>query len=81
MNLQQLKDHLNSAKVHPDAVGIGVGLPYETEKYCIVKEGKYWEVYYSERGNKSGLKRFSLEEDACKHLLELLDKDQSVWLR
>ena len=39
------------------------GLP--NEKLCIVKEDK-WQVYYSERGNKSGLKIFETETEAKK---------------
>ena len=35
---------------------------------CIVKEDK-WQVYYSERGNKSGLKIFETETEACEYFL------------
>ena len=42
------------------------GLP--NEKLCIVKEDK-WQVYYSERGNKSGLKIFETETEACEYFL------------
>lgn len=38
------------------------------EKLCIVKKDK-WEVYYSERGNKGGLKRFETEAEACEYFL------------
>lgn len=80
MNLQELRRYLQNKRVHPDAVSIGTGLPHETEKYCIVKEGATWEVYYSERGAKTSLTRFDSEEKACEYLIELLTRDESVWL-
>lgn len=79
MNLGELKAYLESRHIHPDAVSFGVGLPYETERYCIVKQGNEWEVYYSERGTKGGLMRFHTEDQACRYLLGLLQKDKSVW--
>ena len=42
------------------------GLPNET--LCIVKEDT-WQVYYSERGSKSGLKLFKTESEACEFFL------------
>ncbi|MBS1212055.1 MAG: hypothetical protein H6R26_671, partial [Proteobacteria bacterium] len=63
-----------------DAVCVGGGLPYETEKYCIAKERELWEVYYSERGTKGGLIQFQSEDEACQYLIGLLARDQSVWL-
>ena len=43
------------------------GLP--NEALCITNDEK-WEVYYSERGRKSGLREFQNEEDACEYFLE-----------
>ena len=37
---------------------------FPNEKLCIVKE-ESWQVYYSERGHKSGLKIFETEAEAC----------------
>lgn len=43
---------------------------YPNESYCIRQKNGQWEVYYSERGQKTGLKMFDLESDACEYLLE-----------
>ena len=47
------------------------GLP--NEKMCIVKE-ENWQVYYSERGNKVGLKLFQTETEACEYFLRKLKR-------
>lgn len=80
MNLHELKLALANKNIHPDAVSIGIGIPSETEKYCILKEGEVWEVYYSERGHKRNIAQFQNENEACWHLLHLLEQDKSVWL-
>lgn len=80
MKLNELKIYLDVHGVHPDAVSIGVGLPYESERYCIVEENGHWRVYYSERGAKGGLKQFRSEDDACSCMMDLLRQDSSVWL-
>lgn len=80
MTMQELKVYLVGKRIHPEAVSIGSGLPYETEKYCLVKEGQLWEVYYSERGTKGSLMQFRSEDEACRYLIKLLEQDQSVWL-
>lgn len=47
------------------------GLP--NEKLCIVKEDK-WQVYYSERGRKSGLKTFETEAEACEYFFRKIKR-------
>ena len=44
---------------------------YPNEAFCI-RQTKFnnWEVYYSERGQKSGLVTFDKEAEACKYLRE-----------
>jgi hypothetical protein len=46
------------------------GLP--NEAYCLAKVDGKWEVYYSERGNKTGLKIFQKEEEACQYFYDSL---------
>lgn len=48
------------------------GLP--NEQLCIVNDGEKWEVYYSERGRKSGLKVFDDEKEACEYFYNKLRK-------
>ena len=40
---------------------------------CIAKEDK-WQVYYSERGSKSGLKLFETESEACEFFLRKMKR-------
>ena len=45
---------------------------YPNERYCIrMKNGK-WQVYYSQKGQKTGLREFEMESDASEHLLSLI---------
>lgn len=48
------------------------GLP--NEQYCITKNDDKWEVYYSERGNKTGLKIFDDEDEACEYFLQKVER-------
>lgn len=48
------------------------GFPNET--FCLVKSNSEWEVYYSERGQKRGAKKFSSESEACEYMNKKLDK-------
>ena len=53
------------------------GLP--NERLCIVETDlKKWEVYYSERGEKSNVRIFDLESDACEYFLKKLKKYAKV---
>ncbi|MBN9647735.1 hypothetical protein J0L31_12120 [Terrisporobacter glycolicus] len=71
MTRNELKIQLIRSHVPEDAYSLNGGLP--NEKYClnylIVKK---WQVYYSERGVKTGLKEFDSEDEACNYLYELL---------
>ena len=67
MTVAQLEKELKMMGIPKELYSIMVGgLP--NEKLCIVKEDT-WQVYYSERGNKSGLKIFETESDACEFFL------------
>ena len=62
MTIIELERELLQLGISDDLYSIMTGgLP--NEKLCIVKEDK-WQVYYSERGNKSGLKIFETETEA-----------------
>jgi hypothetical protein len=75
MNTKELKNALNNAGISPDIYALTGGLPNEV--YCLNHFDAYWEVYYSERGAKSGLMRFDTEDEACIYLYNLLVKYQS----
>lgn len=45
---------------------------FPNEAFTIFFNGQQWETYYSERGQKSGLKIFDTEKEACEHLYQTL---------
>ena len=68
MTVEQLGKELEMMGIPNELYSIMVGgLP--NEKLCLAKEEK-WQVYYSERGNKSGLKVFETETEACEFFLK-----------
>jgi hypothetical protein len=74
MDIQELRIALAKFGIRPDAVSIN-GNEATEEQYRLENKGKLWVVYYFERGNMIGLREFYSEEDACEHLLKLLEKD------
>ena len=67
MTIIELEHELVQLGIASDLYSIMTGgLP--NEKLCIVKDDK-WQVYYSERGEKSGLKIFETETEACEYFL------------
>ncbi len=70
MMRHELRLKLIENGVPNDVYSLEGGLP--SEAYCLDKHGSFWEVYYSERGIKSGLKKFEFEEQACDYLYELI---------
>ncbi|NLK78583.1 MAG: hypothetical protein GX284_12950 [Clostridiales bacterium] len=76
MTIKELEQELEQIGVPKDLYSIMIGgLP--NEKLCIVREGK-WQVYYSERGNKSGLKVFETETEACEFFLRKMKRYATV---
>ncbi|MFJ7511184.1 hypothetical protein ACIQW7_17170 [Peribacillus simplex] len=75
MKKEELQQMLINANVPKDLYNLNGGLP--NEAFCLNKEDNIWEVYYSERGVKSQLKKFDSEDEACdyfyKTILELLN--------
>lgn len=70
MNIRELEEKLDALAIPKDMYSIMEGgLP--NEKFCIVQE-ENWQVYYSERGCKTGLQEFESEESACEYFFEEL---------
>lgn len=44
------------------------------EKLCLTEEEGKWEVYYSERGHKTGLKTFDTESEACEYFRRKINR-------
>lgn len=73
MKIKDLEQELIAINVPKDIYSIlKGGLP--NEQYCISKDGDNWEVYYSERGNKSGLIIFDNEDMACEYFYKKVTK-------
>lgn len=70
MNKKELFILLKKKKIDDDIYSLEGGLP--NEMYCLEKNEQHWEVYYSERGNKTGLKLFSTEHEACLFFYDLI---------
>lgn len=77
MTIFELEHKLKELGIPNDLFSIMEGgLP--NEKLCIVK-GDVWQVYYSERGQKSGLKEFETETEACEYFLGKIKRYAQVY--
>lgn len=73
MNINDLQQKIDEMNVPSDSYSIlKGGLP--NEQLCIVKNETGWEIYYSERGEKSSINVFDDETSACEYFLEKLKK-------
>jgi len=68
----ELEYRLKKAGVPNDCYCLKGGFPIES--YVLAKSNIGWEVYYSEKGLKSGKKSFITEDDACAYLYNLVIK-------
>ncbi|SCY45835.1 hypothetical protein SAMN02910451_02680 [Butyrivibrio hungatei] len=71
MTVEGLKKRLDAIGVPDDLYSLLIG-GFPNEAYCLIKNGEGWEVYYSERGHKSGVQQFVNESEACEYLFEEL---------
>lgn len=79
LDRERLQKVLSERGFDPDAYSLYGGHP--SEKYVLDARRSEWVVYYSERGLETGLQSFASEELACRHLADLLWKDQSTRVR
>ena len=63
MKKNELERRLQYEKIPAQFYSLTGGLP--NEALCLNNENGKWEVYYSERGVKTGLKTFETEDEAC----------------
>jgi hypothetical protein len=76
MKLQELRDMLVNGGIAEDMYSLCGGLP--NEAYCLGQTEGDWEVYYSERGLKTGLRFFADEQSACNYFAELVLADPTT---
>lgn len=72
MNRDELLNELAARGVPSEKYSLSGGLP--NEKYVLGFGSGKWQVYYSERGLKSGFREFTSESDACHLLLKWLEE-------
>ena len=71
MTVEELKKQLDAIGVPDDLYSLLIG-GFQNEAYCLIKNEDGWEVYYSERGEKSDIQQFASESEACEYMLEEL---------
>ncbi len=71
MTVEELKKQLDAIGVPDDLYSLLIG-GFPNEAYCLIKNEDGWEVYYSERGEKSDIQQFASESEACEYMLEEL---------
>jgi len=75
----ELKARLEDSGFDPRAYSL-TGGSYE-DRYCLSPEpGGEWSVYFSERGSRSGEKRFTSAEEAAANLTYRLEADPTTKL-
>lgn len=72
MDRTDLKKIMQNNRVPSDLYSLNGGFP--SESYCLNEVNNNWEVYYSERGVKSGIVNFDNESEACEYFLKEIGK-------
>lgn len=74
MKTNELKEKLPAMKV-PESSYLINCVEYPNEAYVLFFNGAEWEIYYSERGKKRGLKKYETESEACEQFLKWISKN------
>ena len=76
MNRDRLRELARAEGIRDESFSLDGGLP--PEQYVLAVSAGGWDVYYSERGERTGLKTFETEDEACASLFESLLKDRTT---
>lgn len=76
MNIKELKELLQKENIPENAYSLSGGLQHDT--YCIDEIYGTWEIYYTELGQKSNLKVFKSEDEACNYFYNWLKETMSL---
>ncbi|MBA4196386.1 MAG: hypothetical protein C0459_02420 [Chitinophaga sp.] len=76
MNLKDLEKKIKEIGISSHSYSLDGGLP--NEAYSINQNEFQWEVYYSERGRKRGLRIFNDEGLACDYFFHLIAADPTT---
>lgn len=72
MNKKQLEQRVKQENISEYYHSLEGGFP--NEAFAVNMSNNAWEVYYSERGNKSQLKIFKSEENTCDYFYNWIMK-------
>ena len=78
MDLAELRSALAAEGIDPRSYSVDSARSDET--YVLERNGNVWDVYYFERGLRSGLRSFETEEQAARQLFSLLVGDDGAHL-
>jgi hypothetical protein len=70
MKYRELKQRLIDENI--PQYSYSVDTEYPNEAFCLIQKNGKWQVYYSERGHKTGLKEFFIEDEACDYFYDEL---------
>jgi hypothetical protein len=77
MTKAELEQKLRDSGIRADAYSVEGGR--HDERYCLDQPfAGTWAVYYSERGERTGERRFGSEAEACEYLFDLLIRDPTT---
>lgn len=76
VNAGDLRQRLEAEGVRGDAYALNG--EHRDEAYCLEQETRGWTVYYEERGEQTGQRRFESEDAACQYLLNLILRDSTT---
>jgi len=76
MTVEQLSELLAKFGVPRTVYSLSGGLP--DESCCLERTATGWQTYYSERGERTSLKTFSTEANACAYFIVFLQEDSHL---
>jgi len=72
LTCERLAGLLGSEGYPPDLYGIGRRGKYRDQAFILDRWSKRWVVYYTERGEKTHIRKYGSEDAACRDLLARL---------
>lgn len=70
MTIPEMLKNIKNSNIPDDAYSIGG--KFQNESLCMQEKVEGWEIFYYERGLKTGIVIFRNEDKACEYFLEKL---------
>lgn len=77
MKIRDLKNAVSKMNIPRGAISFQGDFP--PDAHCITRVGHKWEVYYSERGQKTDRVFFDSEHEACEYLFSIAKKIEELY--